>query len=51
MRITAVEFEELMAAKVNNYTDFDNWDSRKNLMKKAQGIVQRMLGRRINVYS
>ncbi|SPO53944.1 conserved protein of unknown function [Pseudomonas sp. JV551A1] len=51
MRITAAEFEELMSAKVNNYTDFDNWDSRKNLMKKAQGIVQRMLGRRINVYS
>lgn len=51
MRITTVEFEELMAAKASSYADFDNWDSRRNLMKKVQGIVQRLLGRRINVYS
>ncbi|CAI3797038.1 hypothetical protein GLGCALEP_01701 [Pseudomonas sp. MM221] len=51
MRITSAEFEVLMSAEIHDYTDFGNWDSRKNLMKKVQGIVQRVLGRRINVYS
>ncbi|MGX1173807.1 N-acetyl sugar amidotransferase [Pseudomonas sp. R151218B TE3479] len=51
MRISTLEFEALMSAPIHDYSDFNNWDSRKNCMKKLQNIVQRILGRRINVYS
>ncbi|HEP8886800.1 TPA: N-acetyl sugar amidotransferase, partial [Pseudomonas aeruginosa] len=51
MRITQAQFEELMNAPVHDYSEFANWDSRQRIAKKVQMIVQRALGRRINVYS
>ncbi|MCZ4323455.1 N-acetyl sugar amidotransferase [Pseudomonas anguilliseptica] len=51
LRISRAEFDELMREPNRHYTDFENWDSRYKLLKKAQFLVERMLGRRVNVYS
>lgn len=51
LRISRAEFDELMQEPNRHYTDFENWDSRYKLLKKAQFLVERMLGRRVNIYS
>jgi N-acetyl sugar amidotransferase len=51
MRITREAFDSLMNAPIHDYTEFANWGSRQRFAKKAQLLVQRALGRRINVYS
>lgn len=51
VRISREDFTELMNAPVHDYTDFANWGGRQRLAKKAQLLLQRALGRRINVYS
>ena len=51
MRISKAQFDELMSAPIHDYSDFANWDSRQRGAKKLQLLVQRLLGRRINVYS
>lgn len=51
LRISRAEFNALMAAPNRHHTDFPTWEGRQRLAKKAQSIVERMLGRRIRVYS
>ena len=51
LRITRGQFDALIAVPNHHHTDFPTWDSRYKLLKFAQGFVQRLLGRRINVYS
>lgn len=51
LRISRTEFDGLMREPNRHYTDFENWDSRYKLLKKAQFLVERMLGKRVNVYS
>ena len=51
LRISRVEFNELMRVPNKHYTEFRNWDGRYKLLKKAQFFVERVLGKRVNVYS
>jgi aminotransferase len=51
LRITRVQFDEFLKAANRNVCEFDTWDSRYRLLKRAQGFVERVLGRRVNVYS
>jgi N-acetyl sugar amidotransferase len=45
------EFERLMAEPNRHYSDFPSWDRRYRLLKRAQRAVERLTGRRYNVYS
>ncbi len=51
LRLSRGQFDELMRAPTHHYTDFPNWDGRYRLLKKVQGMVARITGRRIKVYS
>ena len=51
LRISRQEFDELMNAPIHHYTDFPNWDSRYRMLKRAQELVTKALGRDIRVYS
>lgn len=51
LRISLSEFDELMHVPNRHYTDFANWDGRYKLLKTAQSLVERTLGKRVNVYS
>lgn len=51
LRITRQEFNELMHRPIHHYSDFPNWDRRYRLLKQAQALVTKMLGRDIKVYS
>lgn len=51
LRITRAEFENLMRAPIHHYSDFPNWDGRYRLLKRAQALVSKVLGRDIKVYS
>lgn len=51
LRITRPQFDGLLAAPLHHHTDFPTWDARHRLLKKAQGAAERVLGRRVNVYS
>jgi len=51
LRISRVQFDELMSAPSHHYTDFPTWEGRYNLLKKGQGIAERLLGKRLRVYS
>ncbi|MCG3189377.1 MAG: hypothetical protein LKCHEGNO_01751 [Burkholderiaceae bacterium] len=51
LRITRQEFETLMAAPAHHYTDFPTWEGRYRVLKAAQSLVERVLGRRVRVYS
>ncbi len=49
--LTEAEFHDIMAQPSHAYTDFPNWDRYKVVIKVAQGVVGRILGREVNVYS
>lgn len=51
LRISRSEFDQLMHVPNKHYTDFANWDGRYKLLKTAQSLVERTLGKRVNVYS
>lgn len=51
MRVTREQFEEFMRAPIHDYKEFANWGARQKFAKNMQLVVQRALGRRINVYS
>jgi aminotransferase len=51
LRISRAEFDTLMAAPNRHHTDFPTWEGRQRLAKRAQSLVERMLGRRVTVYS
>lgn len=49
--ITEAEFERCLREPNRDYTDFANWDGRKNSLKAVQNLAARLLGRNISVYS
>ena len=51
LRITRVQFDGFLAAASHHHTDFPTWDGRYRLLKRAQGLVERALGRQVKVYS
>ena len=51
LQISRHEFDDLIAAPVHHYSDFPNWDHRHRMLKKTQAFVERMTGRKRNIYS
>jgi N-acetyl sugar amidotransferase len=51
LRIPRDEFDALVAARNGHHTEFPTWESRRRLAKKAQLTVERLLGRKVSVYS
>lgn len=51
IRISRSQFEELMSAPIHDYSDFKNWDGLQSMAKRAQGFVQKLLGRKVRIYS
>ncbi len=50
LRISDMEFEDLMGRPIHHYTDFANWDRKYARMKAAQTRISRVLGRDVSVY-
>lgn len=51
LRISRAEFDALMKSDLHSHEDFDTWDRHYRILKWAQSSVERLTGRRINVYS
>lgn len=51
LRITRAEYEGFVDGPKSSYYDYANWEGRYRLLKKVQSLVERVRGRRINVYS
>jgi hypothetical protein len=51
LRISDAELDELIACPIHHYTDFDNWDRQRAMMKSVRDVVARISGKRINPYS
>lgn len=51
MRVNRQQFDELMQAPIHDYSDFKSWDKLQSLAKKSQVLLQKLLGRRLSVYS
>jgi aminotransferase len=51
IRISRSQFDELMDAPIHDYSDFKNWDGLQGIAKRAQGIVQKLMGRKVRIYS
>ena len=51
LRISRQKFDEYLAAENKHCADYANWNSRRALLKTAQRIVERLLGRKIEAYS
>lgn len=51
LRISRQEFDALVAAPNRQHTDFPTWEARQRLAKKAQRLAERLLGRKVSVYS
>jgi hypothetical protein len=51
LRITRADYETFIHGPKNSYYDYPNWEGRYRLLKRVQSVLERVLGRRINVYS
>jgi N-acetyl sugar amidotransferase len=51
LNITEAEFHGYVGEPNRYYKEFPNWDSRRALVKRAQDVVSRLLGKRITAYS
>jgi len=51
LRITRAQYEEFINGPKRDYDAYPNWVSRHRTLKAVQSRVERLLGRRINVYS
>ena len=51
LRITRVEYEGFVNGPKGSYYDYANWEDRYRLLKRIQFLVERLRGKRINVYS
>lgn len=51
LRITRAQYEEFINGPKRDYDAFPTWVSRHRALKAVQSRVERLLGRRINVYS
>ena len=51
LRISREDYEKFVNAEKGSSYDFNNWESRYKILKKIQTLVQRVLGKKLNVYS
>jgi hypothetical protein len=51
LRISRAEFDSFMRIPNRSYTDFPNWDSRYRILKKIQIDLERLVGKKLSVYS
>lgn len=51
LRISRAEFDALVSGENRHHTDFPTWESRQKLAKRSQRFVERLLGRKVSVYS
>ncbi len=51
LRITRTDYEEFIDGPKSGYYDYPNWEGRYKLLKKLQSVMERVRGRRINIYS
>ncbi len=51
LRITRNEFDELLNAPAHRHDDFPTWDSRYKLLKRIQNFLERVSGKKVNIYS
>lgn len=51
LRISRNEYAELLNTPIHSYQDFNNWDSRYKLLKRIQAITERVLNKRIKIFS
>ena len=51
LRITRSDYEAFVDGPKSSYHDYPNWDGRYRLLKKVQSAVERVRGKRVNVYS
>lgn len=51
LRITREQYEAYISGPSRRYDEFPNWNTRHRLLKKIQGRIERLLKKRINIYS
>ena len=51
LQINRSEFEDLLSCEIHHYSDFKNWDFYYRSLKKVQAIIERLLGKRIKIFS
>ena len=51
LRISRAQFDEFLKPPGRDYSEFPNWDSRHRLVKVLKKKLERLLGKKINVYS
>lgn len=51
LHITREQYEGFISGRYSVYSDYPNWVSRHRMLKWIQAKVERLLGRRLNVYS
>ncbi|EXF44012.1 LPS biosynthesis protein WbpG [Pseudomonas sp. BAY1663] len=51
LRITRNEFDELLNAPAHRHDDFPTWDRRYKLLKRIQNFLERVSGKKVNIYS
>lgn len=51
LRLSRAQFDELMRVTPHHFTDFPTWEGRYRLLKTVQETVERVLGKRVRVYS
>ncbi len=51
LRIARARFDEFMTGPKRDYSEFANWDASHRRLKSVQKFLERVRGRRINVYS
>jgi aminotransferase len=51
LRITREQYEDFITGHSSLYSDYPNWVARHRMLKWIQGYVEKLIGRRINVYS
>lgn len=51
LRISRAQFDEFMTGPKRDYSEFPNWDASHRRLKSVQRFIERLRGRRINVYS
>ena len=51
LQISRNEFEDLLSCEIHHYSDFKNWDFYYRSLKKVQAVIERLLGKRIKIFS
>ena len=51
LRISGAQLDEFITGPNHDYSEFPNWDRKHRMVKKLQKLMQRVLQRKISVYS